>query len=173
MVLALVVIAALSTPAVAPVSAPVSAVLAAAEATWTWPVVGPIVVAFDPPDSPYGTGHRGIDVAAALGTEVLAPADGVVTFAGPVGGRLFVTVDHGGGVLSTSSFLSSVTVHRGDAVSTGQVVGSSGPGHTGEPLARPALQRPPRRRVRRSDDLPADARSVGVAPPGAGLTRGG
>lgn len=137
MVLALVVIAALSTPAVAPVSAPVSAVLAAAEATWTWPVVGPIVVAFDPPDSPYGTGHRGIDVAAALGTEVVSPADGVVTFAGPVGGRLFVTVDHGGGVLSTSSFLSSVTVHRGDAVSTGQVVGSSGPGHTASPL--PAL----------------------------------
>ena len=50
-----------------------------------------MVVAFDPPDSPYGTGHRGIDIAAALGTQVLAPADGVVTFAGPVGGRLFVT----------------------------------------------------------------------------------
>ena len=130
MVLALVVIAALSTPAVVPASA----VLAAAEATWTWPVVGPIVVAFDPPDSPYGTGHRGIDVAAALGTEVLAPADGVVTFAGPVGGRLFVTVDLGDGVLSTSSFLSSITVHRDDVVSAGQVVGSSGSGHTGSPV---------------------------------------
>ena len=78
-----------------------------ASGTWTWPVDGPVIRAFDPPGSPYGSGHRGIDIAAPAGTVVRAPAAGVVTFAGSVGGRLFVTIDHGGGLLSTCSFLSA------------------------------------------------------------------
>ncbi len=98
---------------------------------WTWPVTGPVIAAFDPPDDPYGSGHRGIDIAVAVATPVLAPADGVVTFAGPVGGRLFVTVDHGAGVRSTSSFLSALGVRRGQAVLRGQVLGRSGSGHAG------------------------------------------
>jgi murein DD-endopeptidase MepM/ murein hydrolase activator NlpD len=54
-----------------------------------------------------------------------------VTFAGPVGGRLFLTIDHGSGLESTYSFLSSVGVRRGAVVSQGQVVGRSGSGHAG------------------------------------------
>jgi murein DD-endopeptidase MepM/ murein hydrolase activator NlpD len=102
---------------------------------WVWPVTGPVIAPFDPPDSPYGSGHRGIDIAAPLGTPVLAPAAGHVTFAGPVGGRLYVTVDHGGGVLSTSSFLSSLAVRRNDAVEAGQTLGASGTGHAGALIA--------------------------------------
>lgn len=59
---------------------------AAADGTWLWPVVGPITRGFDPPDSPYGSGHRGIDIATDAGTIVLAPASGTVKFAGPIGG---------------------------------------------------------------------------------------
>ena len=84
--------------------------------TWTWPVIGPVIRGFDPPGSPYGAGHRGIDIAAHDASVVRAPAAGVVTFAGNVGGRLFVTIDHGGGLLSTCSFLSSLLVHEGDVV---------------------------------------------------------
>jgi murein DD-endopeptidase MepM/ murein hydrolase activator NlpD len=98
---------------------------------WTWPVSGPIVRAYDPPDDPYGAGHRGIDIATATSTAVLAPADGTVTFAGPVGGRLFVSIDHGGGVVSTSSYLSSLDVRRNDPVTRGQPLGLSGTGHAG------------------------------------------
>ena len=103
----------------------------AAEAAvpWAWPVSGPIVRAYDPPDSPYGSGHRGIDIAASIGTVVYAPDDGVVTFAGKVGGRLYLTVDHGGGVLSTCSWLTSVLVRKGDAVTRGQPVATTGWGH--------------------------------------------
>jgi murein DD-endopeptidase MepM/ murein hydrolase activator NlpD len=105
---------------------------ARAAGTWTWPVVGPVVRGFDPPSSPYGSGHRGIDIATPIGTTVVAPASGVVTFAGAVGGQLFVTIDHGGGLLSTSSFLSATLVRKGDTVSTGAPIARSGPGHPGD-----------------------------------------
>jgi murein DD-endopeptidase MepM/ murein hydrolase activator NlpD len=96
---------------------------------WVWPVVGPIIDGFAPPDSPFGSGHRGIDIAAGLGTEVLAPADGTVSFAGPVGGRRFVTIDHGDGLRSTVSFVEDLRVRTGDVVVAGQVVAVSGTGH--------------------------------------------
>lgn len=98
----------------------------------SWPVVGPVIQGFDPPDTPFGSGHRGIDIAVALGSPVRAPAVGVVTFAGPVGGRLFLTIDHGGGLESRYSFLDALVARRGDAVSTGQVVARSGTGHAGD-----------------------------------------
>jgi murein DD-endopeptidase MepM/ murein hydrolase activator NlpD len=104
---------------------------ARAAGSWTWPVVGPVLRGFDPPDSPFGAGHRGIDIAAAIDTPVLAAAPGIVTFAGPVGGRLFVTIDHGGGLESTYSFLASIAVRRGATVAGGQVIATSGAGHAG------------------------------------------
>jgi murein DD-endopeptidase MepM/ murein hydrolase activator NlpD len=105
---------------------------ARATGSWTWPVIGPVTRGFDPPGSPFGAGHRGIDVAAQIGTLVRAPAPGVVSFAGNVGGRLFVTLDHGGGLLSTCSFLSALLVHKGDAVVQGQGIALSGTGHAGD-----------------------------------------
>ncbi len=98
---------------------------------WSWPVVGPVIRGFDPPSMPYGAGHRGIDIATAFGTPVRAPASGVVTFAGPVAGALFVSVDHGGGVVSSYSWVSSVLVRRGDLVGAGAVLALSGAGHPG------------------------------------------
>jgi murein DD-endopeptidase MepM/ murein hydrolase activator NlpD len=102
--------------------------------TWTWPVVGPIVDGFSPPDSPFGSGHRGIDIAVAVGSPVVAPAGGTVSFAGPVGGRRFVTIDHGGGLRSTVSFVEDLRVRTGDTVTAGQIVALSGTGHTDAPV---------------------------------------
>jgi murein DD-endopeptidase MepM/ murein hydrolase activator NlpD len=99
--------------------------------TWPWPVVGPVIRAFDPPTSPYGAGHRGIDIAVPFGTAILAPEPGTVSFAGRVGGELFVTIDHGGGLASTYSWLSATSVHKGDVVALGQQIGSTGIGHPG------------------------------------------
>lgn len=105
--------------------------VAAATAPWAWPVLGPVIRAFDPPDTPYGSGHRGIDIAAPLATPVRAPAPGIVSFSGKVGGHLFVSVDHGGGLVSTYSWVSAALVHKGDAVATGSVLALSGLGHAG------------------------------------------
>jgi len=105
---------------------------ASAAGTWTWPVSGPVIRAFDPPDSPFGSGHRGIDIAAPAGSVAVAPADGVVAFAGPVGGRLFVTIDHGGGLESTFSWVVTLEVRRGEVVAAGQAVATTGAGHAGD-----------------------------------------
>jgi murein DD-endopeptidase MepM/ murein hydrolase activator NlpD len=99
---------------------------------WIWPVSGPVLRAFDPPDSPFGSGHRGIDIAAPAGSVAVAPAEGMVSFAGPVGGRLFVTVDHGGGLESTLSWVAELEVRRGDVVEAGQPLARTGGGHAGD-----------------------------------------
>lgn len=99
--------------------------------TWTWPVMGPVIRGFDPPTSPFGAGHRGIDIAVPFGTSILAPEAGTVSFAGRVGGELFVTIDHGGGLSSTYSWLSSAAVRRDDVVARGQPIGATGGGHPG------------------------------------------
>ena len=108
---------------------------AAASGTWVWPVTGPVIRGFDPPDDPYGAGHRGIDIAAPVGTPVLAAQAGTVTFAGKVGGQLFVTVDHGGGLVSTYSWVSALRVRKNDVIARGQTIALSGTGHpaSGEP----------------------------------------
>jgi len=114
------------------VLAPSSAGQARATGAWSWPVVGPMIRGFDPPDTPFGSGHRGIDIAVSVGTPVRAAAAGVVTFAGPVGGRLFLTIDHGAGLESRYSFLSALVARRGEAVAAGQVLARSGTGHVGD-----------------------------------------
>jgi murein DD-endopeptidase MepM/ murein hydrolase activator NlpD len=113
----------------------VAAPARAAAGTWPWPVTGPVIRAFDPPDSPFGAGHRGIDIATPVGSVVLAPADGRVAFAGQVGGRLFLTIDHSGGLESTYSWVASLDVREGDFVQRGQPVAKSGAGHTGDPVS--------------------------------------
>jgi len=96
------------------------------------PVAGPITRHFEPPATPYSAGHRGIDFGAPVGTKVVAAAAGTVSFAGPVGGSLFVSIDHPGGLRTTYSFLSAVLVKKGQAVGQGQLIAKSGPGAAGE-----------------------------------------
>lgn len=86
------------------------------------PVVGAVVRPFDPPVNPYGAGHRGVDLAAAPGEHVRAALPGTVAFAGPVAGRGWVTVDHGGGLRTTyGDVVPSVGVD--DEVGAGDVIG--------------------------------------------------
>ena len=98
---------------------------------WEWPIRGPVIRGFDAPEDPFGAGHRGIDIAASIGTVVVAPAAGTVAFAGKVGGYLFVTLDHGGEVFSTYSWISATSVRRGDSVTAGQPFAVTGAGHPG------------------------------------------
>jgi murein DD-endopeptidase MepM/ murein hydrolase activator NlpD len=102
-----------------------------AAGTYAWPVEGPVIRGFDPPDNPYGAGHRGIDIGAEPGTPVRAAQEGVVAFAGPIGGSLFVSVDHADGIRTTYSWLSTVAVRRGETVVRRSVLGTTGGGHPG------------------------------------------
>jgi murein DD-endopeptidase MepM/ murein hydrolase activator NlpD len=104
---------------------------------YAWPVVGPVLRGFEPPDSPFGAGHRGIDIGVPYGTPVRASATGTVAFAGWVAGSRFVSVDHPDGIRTTYSFLSAISVARGDAVGRGVPIGATGHGHSG--VDRPHL----------------------------------
>jgi len=90
------------------------------------PVPGPVIDPFRPPASPYGPGNRGIEYATEPGEAVVAPADGLVTFAGPVGGTLHVVVLHADGIRTSMSFLAGVLVTRGQQVARGHKIGWAG-----------------------------------------------
>lgn len=98
---------------------------------WIRPVDGRVAQPFVAPRSRYGAGHRGVDFAASPGTPVRAANAGEVTFAGSVAGALHVVIAHGGGLRTSSSFLTTISVRRGQHVARGQVVGTAGAG-TGE-----------------------------------------
>ena len=97
------------------------------------PVRGAILRHYEPPPTPYAAGHRGIDMAAPVGATVVAANDGVVAFAGPVAGRLFVSIDHADGIRTTYSFLSAVLVKKGQPVERGDPVALSGTGDGSSP----------------------------------------
>src|SRR4051794_5975727 len=103
-----------------------SAAHAATPTAWTRPVGGAVVRPFDPPQSRFGAGHLGADLAASPGTAVHAAGPGVVSFAGTVAGSLHVVVAHAGNLRTSYSFLASIAVRRGELVDAGDIVGTTG-----------------------------------------------
>ncbi len=92
-----------------------------------WPVTGSLLR----PYAPIGTyaGHWGIDLAAEPRSAVRVAAAGRVSFAGVVAGNLTVTVDHGGGLRTSYSYLDERSVSAGTWLGSGAVVGHSGSPH--------------------------------------------
>jgi hypothetical protein len=115
-------------------TAVLTALLAAASpaaAAWTWPLQGEVITGYRNGDDPYAAGqHRGIDIAAAVGTPVVAAAAGEVRFAGVAGSSgLTVSLRTDDGFDTSYLHLGATTVRAAERVSAGQrlgVVGTSG-----------------------------------------------
>lgn len=104
------------------VSLPQSSALALRSGSWSWPVTGQHTISrnYSAPTHVYSPGHRGIDIPAEPGSDILAPVDGVVRFAGWVVDRPVLSLDHEG-VISTFEPVDAV-VTKGEHVSRGQII---------------------------------------------------
>lgn len=94
------------------------------------PVEGWITSGFGPRISPF-TGerswHRGLDVAAPIGTPIYAPADGVVIFSGAKSSYgNFVMIAHGYGVVSRYGHNAQNLVQAGQRIKRGDQVATVG-----------------------------------------------
>lgn len=98
-----------------------------------WPVRGWITSGFGKRISPFTGGfknHEGLDIATRMGTPIIAPADGRVTYVGVEAGygKLLV-IDHGYSVITRYGHNSKIDVKVGDRVKRGDkiaFVGSTG-----------------------------------------------
>lgn len=83
---------------------------------------------FDPPDSPYGSGHRGVDLAGWPGQVVRTALPGTVRFTGRIAGVGIVVVGHGATRTTYQPVAASVEVGAqvaaGDPIGTLEVAGS-------------------------------------------------
>jgi murein DD-endopeptidase MepM/ murein hydrolase activator NlpD len=72
--------------------------------------------------------HYGSDLAAPIGTPVMAPADGIVSFAetGLHYEGALILIDHGQGLISAYLHLSKVGVTAGQSVKRGDLIGAVG-----------------------------------------------
>ncbi|GAB10945.1 hypothetical protein GOARA_063_01440 [Gordonia araii NBRC 100433] len=110
---------------------------AATAARYAWPLQPRprVVTGYDPPAQRWLTGHRGVDLAAADGQQVLAAGDGTVTFAGRVGGKPVVSIRHSSSLWTTYEPVDA-RVRVGDVVRRGEVIGVVTGLHEGCPVPR-------------------------------------
>lgn len=95
---------------------------------WLAPVDAEVIDGFRPPDRPYGSGNRGLEYDVEVGDAVRAVAQGRVGFVGPVGGRVYVVVEHPSGLKSTYGPVSAPTVVRGQDLPAAIVMAAAEPG---------------------------------------------
>jgi len=71
--------------------------------------------------------HSGIDIAAATGTEIMAPANGIVTDTGDYffNGNT-VMIDHGQGLVTMFCHLDRIDVKAGQKIQQGEIIGTVG-----------------------------------------------
>ena len=79
------------------------------------------------PTAGASSNHKGIDIGASYGADIVAAADGTVVFSGysNTGGN-YVMIDHGGSLYTVYMHASSLCVEKGATVTRGQVIAKVG-----------------------------------------------
>jgi hypothetical protein len=98
-------------------------------AVWEWPTEGPhrILRDFQAPATPWGAGHRGLDLPAS-GPTIVAPLAGVVSFSGDVVDRGVLTITGPGGERVSLEPVTS-ELQTGDWVHSGEPIAELEGGH--------------------------------------------
>ena len=95
-----------------------------------WPVHGRLTAGFGQRMDPFsgeGAFHPGVDIADALGTDVVATGDGLVIEAEPDAGYgRSILIDHGDGITTRYAHLSRIFVVVGEQVKQGEIIGAIG-----------------------------------------------
>ena len=95
-----------------------------------WPIKGLVTSEFSYRISPFTNlreFHEGLDISARTGTEIIAPADGVVSEIGKTYGfGNLLIVSHGYGLKTMYGHLSNVLVKKGQSIKRGQKIALSG-----------------------------------------------
>ena len=95
-----------------------------------WPLKGNITSNFGYRESPFNGNkefHSGIDISCSSGTNISAPADGMVSYTGYSEGLgRFIELDHGYGIKTLYGHLSKTVAPSGQKVLRGQVIGHCG-----------------------------------------------
>ena len=82
---------------------------------------------FGQPGKLWASGHHtGLDLAAPVGTQVLAARDGVVSISHPAWAGNLVTVSHDSGLATRYAHVSAIFVKPGEQVSAGQTIAAVG-----------------------------------------------
>ena len=71
--------------------------------------------------------HKGLDIANRKGTQIIAPADGIVKFTGRKGllGKT-IDIDHGHGMITRYGHLKEILKKRGEPVKRGDIIAEMG-----------------------------------------------
>jgi septal ring factor EnvC (AmiA/AmiB activator) len=97
------------------------------------PVAGRVVVRYGEPDR-FGNTSRGLTISARPGTQVVAPFDGSIMFAGPFKGYgQILIVEHAGGYHSLVAGLGRIDTRVGQQVLAGEPVGIMATPRDGNP----------------------------------------
>jgi pimeloyl-ACP methyl ester carboxylesterase len=124
-VLRAVFVSVLLVPLLAAPALPAAADVATSTLDYQPPVDAPVIDHFRPPPARWAAGNRGIDYGTVPRAPVHAAEEGLVEFAGQVGGTLHVVVRHPDGLRTSYSFLASIAVVEGQQVSRGTIVGTA------------------------------------------------
>jgi murein DD-endopeptidase MepM/ murein hydrolase activator NlpD len=95
-----------------------------------WPVQGIITAGFGQRMDPFSgedAFHPGVDIADAVGTDVVATGNGLVIEAEPDAGYgRSILIDHGDGITTRYAHLSRIFVVVGEQVKQGEIIGAIG-----------------------------------------------
>ena len=92
-----------------------------------WPITGltasDLINQYQSPLTEYGAGHRGIDLPATMGSEVISPVSGEISFSGQVGYRDSISIKFAGTMWAALEPVCS-DMAEGTLVSAGEPIGT-------------------------------------------------